>query len=214
MAGSSPHDDSATMEVSFSGTADLENPLAATRSLETDQRVDTAGQQSDQCLPQPDLPSPQYQSSALTTEGKSRDTLNLRSVQTKDSVGDSELEPSSTETEREAHGNGISCPDCSPSVGRAETDRGGVEKKDLLSMAVDFDLMLTSERLAVLSSSGERLLMEEEGTDGRRFRAKINPSSNSQAEEELRKQIRCVLCAWPAVHTSTDNVVCTVKQTF
>lgn len=78
----------------------------------------------------------------------------------------------------------------------AKTDQdvcGDTECKDQPSMAVNFDLGTVSERLALLERGGGALTEKE--TDkgdggGRSFRAKINPSSNSQAEEELRKQIR------------------------
>ena len=75
---------------------------------------------------------------------------------------------------------------------RIRTDHEEVdgEERAVASMAVGFDLELVRERLTLMRNGRED--MKEKDGDGKIFRAKINPSSNNQAEEELRKQIRSV----------------------
>ena len=67
-----------------------------------------------------------------------------------------------------------------------------VDCRELSKRTVEFDLKMVIERQTLLNSNGVGRETEEDGSAGdkRRFRAKINPASNSQAEEELRKQIR------------------------
>ena len=75
------------------------------------------------------------------------------------------------------------------------TDReeaAATQQRNVPTMSMAFSLGAITERLSVVNDNGGDLMEEKEGeSDGRRmFRAKINPASNNQAEEELRKHIR------------------------
>lgn len=146
-----------------------------------------------------------YNLSSPASEDISLGPLIPCSFKPKETVHESVLEASVSTEENGQHRT--QCPEltCSddvadlPPVVKTETDLDIVQvdakQKELSNMAVDFDLALVTERMAVLRGDGEALVDKEEeeggpGGKGRRFRAKIDPASNNQAEEELRKQIR------------------------
>ena len=178
-----------------------ESPLAKSRGGEANQSTDTTGQDNSPVahnLPQIDLPFPQYHSSSSTTaESTYQRSQQTCSFPTKKTISVSVQEPTATKTERETPKT------CSESEGRlsdspvdkyvVRTDRdvGATVQRNVSAMSMAFSLEATKERLS-LQCGHDGGLMEKEGeTDGRRlFRAKINPASNSQAEEELRKHIR------------------------
>ena len=181
---------------------DGESPLALTRGSETKPNADTTGQDNSPDAynsPQVNLLSPRYHSSSLTTDDIGQGTSKHHSFHTEKTYDVSVLEPSTGGTERETQKSGK--PVVENVAKTPPVDRGGtrtdqdvyVEPKEVLSMTVAFDLGVTSERLALLHSGGKVLIEKKEdgdSGDGKRFRAKINLASNSQAEEELRKQIR------------------------
>ena len=198
VARSSSHDESEVVqlsEVSVNEAVDSESPLASTRGHQADQkgeanqRGNATSQDVDHTSPQVDLYSPQCWPNPPTAGNKSRDIVNLDSFQAK-----GRLVTSSVWSREEQDKSKPATSSCSKDVTSvARTDHGGQsERKDLPSMGVDFDLRATSDRLNWMNRDKEEKGREEEEDDEKRFRAKINPASNSQAEEELRKQIRYV----------------------
>ena len=151
------------------------------------------------------LSSPQYHLCSPASEDIRQGSLNNYSFKTKETVSERELEPSAVREENGHHRTQYPVVTCSddeaelPLVVITDTDQDVIQadasQKKLPSMAADFDLALVSERIAVLQGEAKALVDKEEeeggaGEQRRWFRAKINPASNNQAEEELRKQIR------------------------
>lgn len=188
------------------GETESESPLIARRSGEVVGSVDSVGQDnSPERLnsPQVNLSSPRCHSSSTSgntsSEAIGHGATKHSSVLTKEEVCVSELEARAAGRERDSCvaeeqaqiflENVVKPP--APVV-HAKTDEegSGERERDIRRMVVNFDLNLARERLALLNSDGKVLREKEGGEEGKWFRARIDPSSNSQAEEELRKQIR------------------------
>jgi hypothetical protein len=113
------------------------------------------------------------------------------------------LEPVAVKTVEETDKIDRTCSEDKGSFGTSSTSRHRVgihheeevaapQQRNVATMSKTFSLGATTERLSWLQDHHGGALVEEKegGSDGRSFRAKINPANNSQAEEELRKHIR------------------------
>ena len=181
--------------------ADSESPLASRRQGEqTHQSRDTTGQDSSPMAAhdssQVGLTLPQCSSTSLSGGGTYQ-----RSLQTKENTSASVLEPVATQAVSDTRKTGKTCSegefrlDSSPvdehGVRTDREDAVGTRQRNIATMSMGFSLAATTERLSLIRDHGGTLMEKEGGeSDGKRFRAKINPASNNQAEEELRKQIR------------------------
>ena len=194
----------AEQDVSISSSeTDSESPLACRRR--GDQGRDTTGQDNSSTghdSSQVGLSSPQCPSSSSTTlsGGTYQRSLESSSLQTEKTVSVSELEPVASQTVSETYKTGKTCSEDEGRLSSSPTNKHGVrtdqeaaatQQRNVSAMSMAFSLGATAERLSLLYDSGGVLMEKKEGeSDGRRFRAKINPASNNQAEEELRKHIK------------------------
>ena len=184
---------------------DNESPLVSRRELEAKQSLNTSTPTDCHSSSKVGWSPPLYNLSSLASEDISLGSLITCSLKPKETASESALESSAAIEENEQQRTQCrserSCSDDVAELPPVKTDldivRVDAKQKQLPNMAVDFDFTLVSERMAVLQRDGEALVgketEEEEGSlggEGRRFRAKIDPASNNQAEEELRKQIR------------------------
>ena len=182
-----------------SSERDSESPLARRRG---DQSGHTTGQDNSPAAhdsPQVGLSSPQYPSSSSTTLSGATYQQSY-SLQTEEITSASVLEPVAAQTVPETCKTVKTCSEDEGRLSSSPTNKHRVrtdqeaaatQQRNVPTMSMAFSLGATAERLSLLYDSGGALMEEKEGeSDGRRFRAKINPASNSQAEEELRKHIR------------------------
>ena len=185
-----------------SSETDSESPLACRRR--GDQGRDTTGQDNSPTghdSPQGGLSSPQCPSSSSTTlsGGTSQRLLQSCSLQTEKTASVSVLEPVAAQAVSETRKTGKICSEDEGRLSSSPTNKHGVrtdqetadtQQRNVPTMSMAFSLGATAERLSLMDDHGGALMEKEGGSDGRRFRAKINPASNNQAEEELRKHIR------------------------
>lgn len=211
----SPGDDGSKVEegggvgVASADETESESPLARRRRRD-DQSEDTTGQDASPMAahdsPQIGSPSPQYQSdsSAILSEGgtTSQGSLQCGSLQTEEITSANVLEPVAVQIVEETHKIYRTCSKDEGRLSSSSSKKHGAiidrkeeaatQQRNVATMSMAFNLGATTERLSWLQGHhGGALVEEEEGeSDERRFRAKINPANNSQAEEELRKHIR------------------------
>lgn len=194
--------------VASTDETESESPLA--RRRRDDQSEHTTGQDDSPMAahdsPQIGSPLPQYQSdsSAVLSEGSttSQGSLQCGSLQTEEITSANVLEPVAVQIVEETHKIDRTCSEDEGRLSSSSSKKHGViidrkevagtQQRNVATMSMAFSLGATTERLSWLQGHhGEALVEEKEGeSDGRRFRAKINPANNSQAEEELRKHIR------------------------
>ena len=177
--------------------ADSESPLAKRRDGETDQSMSTTGQDDLPAANDLSLSSPQC-SSTIITKGNYQESLQICSQKT---TSVSVLEPIAAQKVGETHKTGKACSENKGRLGSSSVRESGVrtdqleigaaQQRNAPTMLTAFSLGAITERLSLLNSHGGALIEGEDGeSERRRFRAKINPASNNQAEEELRKHIR------------------------
>ena len=198
--------------VTSTGETESESPLARRRRGD-DQSEDTTGQDASSMAAHdsPQIigsPSPQYQldSSAILSEGvtTSQGSLQSGSLQREEITSANVLEPIAVQIVEETHKIDRTCSKDEGRLSSSSSKKHGViidrkevagtQQRNVATMLMAFSLGATTKRLSWLQDHhGGALVVEKEKegeSDGRRFRAKINPANNSQAEEELRKHIR------------------------
>ena len=208
--GGSKAEEKGDVSETSTGETESESPLA--RRRRDDQSEDTTGQDASPMAAHDSSqiigsPSPQCQSdsSAILSEGgtTSQGSLQWASLQTEEITSANVLEPEAVQIVEETHKIDSTCSKDEGRLGSSSSKKHrvtidhkevtGTQQRNLATMSMAFSLGATTERLSWLQDhhGGALVVEEKEGeSDGRRFRAKINPANNSQAEEELRKHIR------------------------
>ena len=171
-----------------SSEIDSESPLARRRD---DQSGDSTTGQDNSPMATRDLAKAGLSSLQCSSSSSSPQTEKITSA--------SVLEPQAAHKTRKT---GKTCSEDEDRLDSSSTNKHGMrtdreeaaatQQRNVPTMSMAFSLGATTERLSVLNDNRGDLMEEKEGeSDGRRmFRAKINPASNNQAEEELRKHIR------------------------
>ena len=176
---------------------DSESPLARRRD---GQSTSTTGQDHSPAARGLPLSSPQCLTSSLTiAESTYQESPQTCSLMTEKIASVSVLEPIAVQKVGETHKTEKACSENEGRLGNSPVRESGVRtdreidatvQRNVSTMSMAFSLGATMERLSLLHGHGGALMEKEGEGEGRRFRAKINPASNSQAEEELRKHIR------------------------